>query len=146
MKSKMQMIVLFILTFVAGTIQAQPKVRAVRLTEPIVLDGKLAESFWKDENAVTDFTQRDPVEGAKATERTVIDIGFDDEAIYIGARMYDSQPKLIEGRLVRKDVVITSDQLMFYVDPYNDKRTGYYFGVNAAGTLYDGTLAQRRLG
>ena len=134
------MIVLGMLTFIASALQAQPAVKAVRLTEPIVLDGKLGEAFWKDENAVTDFTQRDPVEGAKASERTVIDIGFDDEAIYVGARMYDANPKLIEARLVRKDVLITSDQIMFYVDPYLDKRTGYYFGINAAGTLYDGTL------
>jgi hypothetical protein len=132
--------VLLLVAFFVSTVQAQPKVKAVRLTEPIVLDGRLSEPFWKDENAVTDFVQRDPVEGAKATERTVIDVGFDDDAIYIGARMYDSQPNLIEARLVRKDVEITSDQLMFYVDPYHDKRTGYYFGVNAAGTLYDGTL------
>ena len=131
---------LMVLLFAAAIAEAQTTVKAVRLTEAIVLDGKLTESYWKDENAVTDFKQRDPVEGANATEKTVIDIGFDDDAIYIGARMYDNQPELIEARLVRKDVLITSDQLMFYVDPYHDKRTGYYFGINAAGTLYDGTL------
>lgn len=140
MKSRVGSILSVVLTFFTASAYAEAKVNAVRLTEPIVVDGKLSESFWKDENAITDFIQRDPVEGAKATERTVIDVGFDDDAIYIGARMYDSQPELIEARLVRKDVVITSDQLMFYVDPYHDKRTGYYFGINAAGTLYDGTL------
>jgi Domain of unknown function (DUF5916) len=136
-----QVLILFAFILMASvTAAAELKVKAFRLTEPITVDGKLNEKFWKDENAVTEFFQRDPVEGAKATEKTVIDIGFDDEAIYIGARMYDSQPKLIEARLVRKDVQITSDQLMFYVDPYHDRRSGYYFGVNAAGTLYDGTL------
>ena len=137
---KRNLFLALMLIFIAASAHAQQKIRAVRLTEPIVIDGKLTESYWKDENAITDFTQRDPVEGAKATERTVIDIGFDDDAIYIGARMYDSRPDLIEARLVRKDVEITSDQLMFYVDPYHDRRTGYYFGINAAGTLYDGTL------
>ncbi len=140
MKRKSYILIICSVLLLGSEAWADTKVKAVRLTEPISLDGKLTEKVWKDENAVTEFIQRDPVEGAKATEMTVIDVGFDDEAIYIGARMYDSQPNLIEARLVRKDVLITSDQLMFYVDPYHDKRTGYYFGVNAAGTLYDGTL------
>src|ERR1044071_2340037 len=119
---------------------AETKVRAVRLTETITLDGKLSEAFWKDENAVMEFVQRDPVEGAKPSERTIVDVGFDDQAIYIGARMYDSQPNAIQARLVRRDTDTPADTFVFYVDPYHDKRTGYYFGINAAGTIYDGTL------
>jgi len=142
MKAILQQVVCLILLLLYGTLaNAEPVVKAVRLTGPITLDGKLSEPFWKDENAVMEFLQREPDEGAQATERTVVDVGFDDEAIYIGARMYDSQPNLIEARLVRKDVQITSDRFTFYVDPYLDKRTGYYFAVNAAGTVYDGTLS-----
>jgi Domain of unknown function (DUF5916) len=115
-------------------------VKAIRLDAPIVLDGALSEPFWKDENAVTNFTQRDPVEGAAPSERTIVDIAYDDQAIYIGARMYDSQPALIEARLARKDVDVTSDRFIFYIDSYHDRRTGFYFGLNAAGTQYDGTL------
>ncbi len=118
---------------------AEP-VRAFRLTEPINMDGKLSETVWKNENAATGFVQRDPVEGAVPSEKTMVDILFDDEAIYIGARMYDSAPGSIVARLARKDVQVTADTFTFFVDPYHDKRTGYYFSINAAGTLYDGTL------
>ena len=126
--------------FASAAEQQSIVVPAIRISEKVQLDGKLDEAFWKDENAVTTFVQRDPHEGQPATERTVVDVVYDSEAIYIGARMYDSQPKRIEARLQRKDVLVTSDRFMFYVDPYFDRRTGFYFGVNAAGTLYDGTL------
>jgi hypothetical protein len=135
-----QRLILICAIITASNCFAESKVKAMRLTEPIVLDGKLSEAFWKDENAVTEFVQREPVEGAKPSEKTVVDVGFDDQAIYIGARMYDSQPNAIQARLVRRDVDTPADTFVFYVDPYHDKRTGYYFGINAAGTLYDGTL------
>jgi hypothetical protein len=54
--------------------------------------------------------------------------------------MYDSSPDSITARLVRRDVEATSDLFGIFLDPYYDKRSGYYFGVNAAGTLYDGVL------
>jgi hypothetical protein len=128
----------------ANFCSAETIVKAVRLTAPITLDGKLLEPFWKDENAVTEFVQHDPVEGAKPSEKTVVDVAFDDQAVYIGARMYDSDPKAIEARLVRRDVDTPADTFVFYVDPYHDKRTGYYFGINAAGTLYDGREGAHR--
>jgi Domain of unknown function (DUF5916) len=135
-------LVIFLLLFQAFVQGDAPQisVKAVRLDSPVVIDGILSEPFWKDENAVTTFTQSDPVEGASPSERTVVDVGFDDQAIYIGARMYDSQPPLIEARLARKDVEVTSDRFIFFIDSYHDRRTGFYFGLNAAGTQYDGTL------
>ncbi|HSP05920.1 MAG TPA: DUF5916 domain-containing protein, partial [Acidobacteriota bacterium] len=116
------------------------KVPAVHITEKVTLDGKLDEPFWKDETGVSAFVQREPDEGKQPTEKTMVDIVYDDDAIYIGARMYDSVPQLIEARLQRKDVDVASDLFTFYVDPYFDRRTGFYFGINAAGTQYDGTL------
>ena len=65
----------------------------------------------------------DPKEGSEATEKTLVDILYDDDAIYIGARMYDSDPTKIEARLGRKDVVLTSDSFYVYIDPFHDKRT-----------------------
>src|SRR5258706_15490797 len=57
-------------------------VHAIRLEGPIVLDGVLSEPVWQTGVPVTRFTQRDPVEGAPATERTEVRVAYDDEAIY----------------------------------------------------------------
>lgn len=113
---------------------------AVRINETVSIDGKLDESFWKSIQPITHFIQRDPDEGKYATEKTEVRLAFDDGALYVGARMYDSSPDSIIARLVRRDVDVTSDLFGFFIDPYYDRRSGYYFGVNAAGTLYDGVL------
>jgi Domain of unknown function (DUF5916)/Carbohydrate family 9 binding domain-like len=117
-----------------------PPVRAVRLTGPIILDGVLSEPVWKSDNAVTVFRQSDPVENGTPSESTEVRVAYDDDAIYFGARMYDSHPDSIMARLVRRDNSTTSDRFSIFLDPFHDRRGGYYFMINAAGTLYDGIL------
>ncbi len=139
-------IMLILMTILAGRSLTQAatsdeqRVVAVRMKDKISLDGKLTEEAWRDEYAASRFVQADPKEGSEPTEKTVVDVLYDDDAIYFGARMYDSEPARIEARLGRKDVELTSDSFYVYVDPYHDRRTGYYFGINASGTQYDGTL------
>jgi len=52
------------------------------------------EQVWQNNFEITDFTQLDPAEGKPATQRTEVRIVYDDAAVYIGARMYDSCPIL----------------------------------------------------
>ena len=120
---------------------ARPAVHAVRVADRITIDGVLSEAVWQGGDACTTFVQRSPREGAPATLRTEVRIAFDDDAIYIGARMFDPAPDSIMARLSRRDASISADRFAVYLDPYHDRRTGYYFMVNAAGTLYDGTLS-----
>ncbi len=115
-------------------------VKAERTNEPIKIDGILSEKIWHNSFTVTDLIQKDPLEGMPATEKTEIRVAYDDDALYIGARMYDTSPDSIIENLARRDVSVNSDLFQVYLDPYFDKRSGFYFGINASGTLYDGTL------
>jgi hypothetical protein len=119
---------------------APPPVRVVRLAAPITVDGSLDEPAWQGAPAVTRLVQGDPVEYAAPSESTWIWVACDDEAIYFAARNWDSYPDSVVAHLVRRDVSVPSDRFMVYLDPFHDRRSGYYFGVNAAGVLYDGTL------
>jgi hypothetical protein len=115
-------------------------VHAVRTTGTIALDGLLSEDAWTTAQPVSDFTQREPVEGASATERTEVRILYDDDALYVGARLFDSRPDSVRAQLARRDRLASSDRFVIFLDCYHDRRTGFFFGINAAGTLYDGTL------
>ncbi len=75
-----------------------------------------------------------------ATERTIIKLAYDEKYLYLGAIMYDSAPDSIMARLTRRDEEVDADNIVLCLDPYNDKRSGYYFGLNAAGTQLDGVL------
>jgi len=124
----------------ADTVSIKIKVDAIRLAEPIAVDGILSEAVWQNGSGFSQFTQRDPNEGAQPTQQTIVHLAYDDEAIYIGARMFDSAPDSIIARLGRRDAQLTSDMFGFFVDPYYDRRSGFYFSINAAGTMYDGVL------
>ncbi len=119
---------------------ALPDVHAVRASGPITVDGVLSERVWQAAPAVTSFLQSDPDQGAPPSQRTEVRVAYDDEAIYVGARMYDDHPDSILARLARRDVSVAADRFALFLDPFHDRRNGYYFLINAAGTLYDGTL------
>ena len=116
------------------------KIYAIRLDQTINVDGELNEPIWEKTTPFENLIQRDPIEGVTPTERTVIKIAYDDDALYIGARMYDSSPDSIVARLSRRDEWVHADNFTLYLDPYYDKRSGYFFAVNAGGTLIDGVL------
>lgn len=115
-------------------------VQAVRITEPIVVDGILSESVWQSAPSVSEFFQREPNEGAPASQRTVVRIAYDDRALYIGAEMHDSAPDSIVARVSRRDNIAKEDFFAIGLDTYHDHRSGFFFGLSAGGTMADGTF------
>ena len=112
--------------------------RATRTSASINIDGKLNEAAWASAVPATDFTQSYPQVGAKATDPTEVRILYDDDALYVGVRMFDSQPKLIAAQLARRDATgIYSDWLHVMVDSYRDRRTSFRFSVNPRGVQKD---------
>jgi hypothetical protein len=118
----------------------RPDIRALRTMDRIVVDGILSEDIWRDAPVAPYFIQRDPNEWEPETEKTLVSILYDDDAIYVGARLFDRSPDSIVARLGRKDVEQNSDDFFIALDPYNDHRTGFYFGIDAAGTVHDGVI------
>jgi hypothetical protein len=101
------------------------------------VDGRLDDSAWQGIEAFTGFTQRDPDEGAPATERTELRLLYDDDALYVGVRLDDSEPGRIVRRLSRRDQSGEADRFSIYLDPRRDRLTGVRFEVSAAGVQND---------
>lgn len=116
------------------------QVNAIRLNAPVVLDGRLNEDVWRSTSPFTDFKQREPNQGTAPSERTEVWVAYDDEALYVAARMFDSAPDSIMALLDRRDNLNTADWFGVFLDPYRDKRSGNYFVVGPAGSLSDGVL------
>ena len=134
---------------VAGHLAAQPPpddarqktVRIQRAAEPPVIDGDLNEEIWVRAPLVADFHQVTPVEFDSPSERTEVYVLYDRDALYIGARLYDSEPELINARILRQGQPIGSDDRFFvHIDPFNNRRSGYLFGVNPNGVRFDGVF------
>jgi hypothetical protein len=114
-------------------------VRVVRTSAPPVIDGDLSDAVWATAAVVDDFHQVEPIEYAEPYERTEIYLLYDDDALYVAARLYDSEPELITARNLRQNSNIGEDDRLFVtIDPFNDRRSGYFFGVNPNGVRSDG--------
>jgi hypothetical protein len=133
---------LWILPFVTAACfgQTPPPVRAVRLEAPVTVDGILSEPVWSAAPAVTEFFQRDPNEGAPASQKSSVRIAYDDDALYVGADLRDTAPDSIVARVSRRDNTTNEDYFAIAIDSYHDRRGAYYFGLSAGGTLMDGTF------
>ena len=117
---------------------AVPSADAVRRTAPIVLDGKLDDEAWKDATPIINFTQVDPDEGKPASQRTEMRFLFDDDALYIGAKMFDTAGrKGIRTSLVRRDQMFNSDYIEIVIDGFHDHLGRAFFDVNPSGSIQD---------
>ncbi len=113
-------------------------ISAVRTTGPIEIDGRLDEDDWARIEPTSGFLQREPFEGRPAMEETEVRILYDDENLYIGARMYDSDPERIARQLTpRGETGRAAGYFEFSFDPNLDRSTGYTFRVTAAGVQRD---------
>lgn len=125
-------------THAAHASGATPQVAAVRRTAPVVIDGRIDEPFWQTVPAITEFRQQDPDEGKPATQRTEVRFAYDDEAFYVGARMYDSLGAAgVHTRLARRDAVVDGDWLELDFDTYHDHTGRTIIQVNPSGVKYD---------
>ncbi len=116
------------------------QLHAIRATEAPVIDGRLEEAIWDSASPASGFRQRDPVEGEPASEDTVVRLAYDEQALYIGARLYDRHPEAIVRQLSRRDVAVEADAFIVYLDPHHDHLTGAQFGVSAAGVQRDALI------
>jgi hypothetical protein len=133
-------------TLSAGALRAQtdtssahgrrPIARAAALDGRITLDGVMDEPAWSRAAPITELTQLDPDEGRPVSERTEVRIVFDDDALYVGARLHDSRRP--SSRLVRRDAyVLDSDWFSVALDSYHDHLSAFRFSVNPGGVRRD---------
>ena len=113
---------------------------ALRASGPIKIDGYINESIWQHAGE-TGFTQRQPDEGAPASQKTEAWVAYDDNALYVAVKLYDSHPDSVISRLARRDQDSESDEVGIGIDAAHDRRTAEYFIVNPAGAIKDGTFS-----
>lgn len=115
-------------------------VRAIRLDEPIRLDGRLDEAVYQNTLPVTGFFQTIPDEGEPATEETEAWITFDDESLYVSARLWESVPENEwVANEMRRDTqqLRNNDHFAVLLDTYYDRRSGFLFYTNPLGARAD---------
>ncbi len=86
--------------------------KAVLINGGITIDGNLDESQWQSAPVAKDFFMFAPDNGKEVdkSKDTEVKILYDNEAIYIGAILYDAEPSKILKELTQRDDQGTSDK------------------------------------
>ena len=115
-------------------------VRAIKLKQPLKVDGQLDEAVYQEFQPFGGFVQVAPNYGATQSERTDIWISYDTENIYVTCRCWDSEPpeKWIANEL-RRDTnqLRQNDHIGVMFDTFYDRRSGFLFYTNPLGARAD---------
>jgi hypothetical protein len=119
--------------------QGNATITTRRLPGSHTLDGRLDEAFYETVEPISDFVQQEPFEGEPATEKTDVWVFYDDEAVYVSARNWESDPSKRVMSDMQRDSrnLYNNDHFGVLFDTFYDRRNGYYFYVNAQGGRYD---------
>ena len=121
-------------------------VRAVRIPESPVIDGRLDDPIYQQIPAIDGFVQQLPDEGAPATESTEVWLLFDEENVYVSARCWDSHPeRMVANEMTRDARAIFRNEILSVVfDTFHDGRNGMAFTTNPLGGLLDNLITDER--
>ena len=122
---------------------AERRLQAVRISEGrITVDGQLSEQEWELAIPATDFIQQEPSEGALGTESSEVRVLYDNDVLYVGAMLYDSEPdRLVSNELKHDFTARNGDMFCVMLDTFRDKLTGYSFCAEPSGARRDSQVA-----
>ena len=120
-----------------------PVAQGTPISTPPRIDGRLDEEVWQGARVIEGFLQREPRQYEPVSERTVVRILTDKDAIYVGAWLYDRTPNsIVPGEKIRDAVLTNSDYFGVILDTYHDRQNGFMFTTTPAGIEYDGQIVK----
>lgn len=124
-----------------GASQESKRAQAYRASGTIHIDGILDEPAWQAASSATDFVIYDPYNGKPSANRTDVRVLYDDDALYVGAIMYDAAPDSIFAELGQRDEGdINADHFWVEISPFNDGLNGEMFKVSASNVQIDNKM------
>lgn len=122
---------------------------ALAIAGGILLDGVLDEAVWQRAERGTGFTQREPLQGQPATERTFVQVVYTEDTLYIGIRALDSDPSAVIAKDMQRDGsgggfggsrLESDDSVSLLLDTFHDQRNAFYFETNALAARVDAMI------
>tara|TARA_B100001123_G_scaffold414842_1_gene514768 strand:- start:5099 stop:7369 length:2271 start_codon:yes stop_codon:yes gene_type:complete len=124
-----------------------PVARTLKVDVSPVVDGSLDEDVWQSAEVLGNFIQRIPNDGAPASEPTEVRVLYTNEALYVGAWLWDSEPdRIVDGEAIRNAPLDDSDAVLFVFDAFADRQNGFVFGTNPSGIEFDAQVTDEGRG
>ena len=128
---------------VGEDLDGRKSIRAVKFDDDVSIDGILDESIYESVEPISDFVQHLPVSGATASDNTEVWVFYNDQSIYVTAKVYESVPEdEWVANEMRRDVgrLRTNDSFSVMFDTFLDRRNGVAFLVSPIGGFSDFTI------
>ncbi len=123
-------------------------VRATRVGEAPVVDGRLDDPVYRDVRPFGDFIQQEPHEGQPSTVKTDVWLLFDDGAVYVAARCWQEASLRLVANELRRDAqnMFENDNFAVIFDTFHDRRNGFMFQTNPLGSINDQLMTDEGAG
>jgi len=114
---------------------------ADRLSGLIQIDGSLDDGAWINISVSQDFQELSPQPGTKPQFDTEVRFAYDDDAFYIGARMWDDAPDSILHQLSERDRMANTDEFGIWFSTFDDGLNAVRFATTPDGIQVDEQLS-----
>ena len=118
----------------------QKNIEALRIEKQINLNATFEERIWQEAKWTSDFTQLKPIPGNNPSKPTQVAILYDKEALYIGVKCFDHPDSVSKVLSVRDDFNPNLDLFAIFIDTYNDRQSGFFFGITSRGVQLDAKI------
>lgn len=135
-----KLLLLFVFVPLLAFSQAQRKQITInRCSTPPAIDAIIDDDVWKSATTINDFIQQSPRNGAVPSEKSQVRITYNDDALYVAAILYDTQPDSIFTGFGSRDAgdELNADLFSIEINPYHDRRSAFEFMVSASGIQMD---------
>ncbi|MCH3883002.1 MULTISPECIES: DUF5916 domain-containing protein [Tenacibaculum] len=140
---------LLVILFFSGENYAQEintnrkKIDATRISNSPKIDGDLNDNAWKNAPIANNFIMMRPTNGdaEPASHKTEVKLVYDDNAIYVSAKMLAPDPSKIPAEFNNRDNIGNADFFMLMVNPNDDGQNPTMFIVTASGVQVDSKVS-----
>lgn len=122
---------------------SRKSLKAVRIEKAPKIDGSLNEIIWQNVPVAKDFIMMRPDNGKAEpqNQKTEVKVLYDNNAIYIGAYMYDENPTKIPREFSVRDNVANADFFLITINPNDDGQNPFEFAVQSSGVQFDAKIS-----
>jgi len=125
---------------------SQEQVSISRIAGGFKFDGIVNDACWQNTKPLS-MVMHTPTFGNRPTEKSEVMICYDNSYLYIGARLFDSDPsKMLISSKKRDEMEVSSEELMLIFDTFNDKENGLGFATTPTGLRSDFTVSKDAMG
>ena len=139
---------MLLIVLAAGVVAAQQertrrtcRIGRVEVQQAPLIDARLDDPCWRDAPELGELVMVEPWLGRKPQEQTVVKLLHDRNNLYLGIWCEQDPATIRATQRVRDARLDPDDRVELLFDPFENRRTAYWFQIGAGGSLGDAIVS-----